>query len=133
MLDLHCRVGCFLSCCVGVSHCGGLSCSGVQTLGCVGFSSCSIWALEHRFNSCATQAYSQACGIFLDQGSNLCLLYCQADSLPLSHQGSPVYSFLFINRVAKLFCFSVFGKFTPHLPTKSLVGPCKHLNLKHNI
>ena len=30
-----------------------------------------------------------ACGIFLDQGSNPCLLHWQADSLPLSHQGSP--------------------------------------------
>ena len=28
-------------------------------------------------------------GIFPTQGSNPCLLYCQADSLPLSHQGSP--------------------------------------------
>ena len=32
---------------------------------------------------------SEACGIFLDQGSNPCLLHRQADSLPLSHQGSP--------------------------------------------
>ena len=31
-----------------------------------------------------------ACGIFLDQGLNLCLLHWQANSLPLSHQGSPV-------------------------------------------
>ena len=30
-----------------------------------------------------------ACGIFQGQGSNLCLLHWQADSLPLSHQGSP--------------------------------------------
>ena len=30
------------------------------------------------------------CGILLDQGSNLCLLHWQADSLPLSRQGSPV-------------------------------------------
>ena len=38
-----------------------------------------------------------ACGIFLDQGLNLCLLYWQADSLPLSHQGSPIqYLFLLI-------------------------------------
>ena len=29
-----------------------------------------------------------ACGIFPDQGSNLCLPHWQADSLPLSHQGS---------------------------------------------
>ena len=28
-------------------------------------------------------------GIFLTQGSNLCLLHWQADSLLLSHQGSP--------------------------------------------
>ena len=37
------------------------------------------------------------CEIFLDQGLNLCLLYWQADSLPLSHQGSPIqYLFLLI-------------------------------------
>ena len=35
-----------------------------------------------------------ACGIFLDQGSNLCLLHWQADSLPLGHQGSPASSFV---------------------------------------
>ena len=32
---------------------------------------------------------SKACGIFPDQGLNPCLLHWQADSLPLSHQGSP--------------------------------------------
>ena len=32
---------------------------------------------------------STACGIFPNQGSNPCLLYWQADSLPLSYQGSP--------------------------------------------
>ena len=31
-------------------------------------------------------------GIFPTQGSNLCLLHWQAHSLPLSHQGSPLYS-----------------------------------------
>ena len=30
-----------------------------------------------------------ACGIFLDQVSNLCLLHWQVDSLPLSHEESP--------------------------------------------
>ena len=29
-------------------------------------------------------------GIFLTQGSNPCLLHWQVDSLPLSHQGSPL-------------------------------------------
>ena len=33
---------------------------------------------------------SVACGIFLDQGLNPCLQHWQADSLPLSHQGSPL-------------------------------------------
>ena len=33
-------------------------------------------------------SYSKACGIFLDQGSNPCLLPWQADSLLLSHQGN---------------------------------------------
>ena len=37
---------------------------------------------------------SMACGIFLDQGSNPCLLHWLADSLTLSPQGSPVFSFL---------------------------------------
>ena len=30
-----------------------------------------------------------ACGIFLDQGLNLCSLHWQVDSYPLSHKGSP--------------------------------------------
>ena len=34
------------------------------------------------------------CGILLDQGSNLCLLHWQADSLPLSRQGSPNFTLL---------------------------------------
>ena len=42
---------------------------------------------------------SQACGIFLDQRSNLCFLHRQANSLPLNHQGSlkPVLFFIIIN------------------------------------
>ena len=32
---------------------------------------------------------SAAHGIFLDQGSNLCLLHRQVDSFPRSHQGTP--------------------------------------------
>ena len=34
--------------------------------------------------------------IFLDQGSNLCLLHWQVDSSPLSHKGSPSVDFLMI-------------------------------------
>ena len=40
-------------------------------------------------NSCAWLRCPTACGIFPDQGWNLCLLHWQADSLPLRHQGSP--------------------------------------------
>ena len=39
---------------------------------------------------------STACGIFLDQGSNPCLLNWQVDSLPMTHQGSLVVQFFFI-------------------------------------
>ena len=41
-----------------------------------------VQKLEHRLGC------SEACGIFPDQGLNPCLLHWQADSLPLSHQGS---------------------------------------------
>ena len=34
---------------------------------------------------------SEVCKIFLDQGSNPCLLHWQADSLPLNHQGSLIF------------------------------------------
>ena len=37
---------------------------------------------------------SAACGIFPDQGPNPRPLHWQADSQPLRHQGSPIYSFL---------------------------------------
>ena len=59
-----------------------------------GFSSCGSWALEHRLNSCGIRlSHSAACGIFPDQGSNSRPLHWQADSLPLSHWGSPVSLF----------------------------------------
>ena len=40
---------------------------------------------------------SAACGIFPDQGSNLCPLHWQADSQALRHQGSPL-GFFFLSR-----------------------------------
>ena len=43
---------------------------------------------------------SVACGIFPDQGSSLCLLHWQADSVPLSHQGNPLFHFLSVSTVA---------------------------------
>ena len=43
---------------------------------------------------------SGTCGILLDQGSNLCLLHCKANCLPLNYQGCPscsVFKNEFIN------------------------------------
>ena len=36
--------------------CGGLSCCKKWTVGCVGFTACGSWTLEHWFNSCGIQA-----------------------------------------------------------------------------
>ena len=40
---------------------------------------------------------SEACGIFLNQGSNLCLLHWHVDSLPLGHWESPQVNFSYEN------------------------------------
>ena len=89
-----------LLCCVGSSLVAAIG--GSSSLLCAGFSlrrPFSLWSMgsvvvAYRL-SCST-----ACGIFLDQGSNPCLLHWQADSLPPSHQGSPNQGFL--SRVAVL-------------------------------
>ena len=72
------------------SHLSSFSRCGAQALGHASFSSCSSQnlVLVHRF-SC-----SVAYGIFLDKGSNPCLLHWQKDSLPLIHQGDPTLCFL---------------------------------------
>ena len=85
-----------LSSCVGwTSQCSGFSSCGAWTLEHVGFSSCSSRALEHRLHC------PEASRIFLDQGLNPCRLHWQMDSLPLSHQGSPIFSFLVKVKVAQ--------------------------------
>ena len=84
-LGLHCCMPAFsscsdwgpLSCCsVLVSHPGGFSCRRPGALGCAA----SIVVAD---GLCCPSA----CGIFLE-GSNPHPLHWQADSLPLSHQGS---------------------------------------------
>ena len=84
-LGLHCCMPAFsscsdwgpLSCCsVLVSHPGGFSCCRAGALGCA------------ASRVVADRLYCPlACGIFLE-GSNPHPLHWQADSLPLSHQGS---------------------------------------------
>ena len=84
---------------VGASRCGGLSCCGAWARGCAGFSSCNGGSVvvAPRLESAGSVVVAQglscsmACGIFLDQGSNLCLLHYWSDSLPLSQQGNPVW------------------------------------------
>ena len=48
-------------------------------------------------------------GIFLTQGSNLCLLYWQVDSLLLSHLGSPTLHILFPNYLQYSISLSLTG------------------------
>ena len=102
VLGLHCCVRAFS----GLGEQGPLSGCGVGASHCSGFSRCSaralgMWAsvvVVHGLSSWGTQASVVmvhglscflACGIFLDQGSNLCPLHLQVDSYPLYHQGSP--------------------------------------------
>ena len=79
--------GLLTSCGAWASHCGDLSCCGVQALDSSGFSSCGPQAqycgseaLKYKLNSCGAQAqFLCTMGIFPDQGSNLCLTHWQAD------------------------------------------------------
>ena len=133
---LSCAGSLFL--CRLFSSCGqwGLSSNwGVRSSHCGGFSCCRSWALGMQpsvvaacgFSRCAPRLLStgsvvvvllssgisclETCGIFLAQGSNLCLLHWQVNSLPLSHQGSPivifVHSFIFIIFLLSIFCHSL--------------------------
>ena len=83
----------------------------------------------HRLES--TGSAAPKCELFADQESNLCPLHWQADSLPLSHQGSPHLHFkicvfvffccpppLFILNVCvlwKIFIFSILVLVMLHL------------------
>ena len=109
-----------LRCCAGslqLQHTGDSSSCSVQASHIVAFSRCGAWILGHLCFSgfghvgsvlaprlwgadsiVVAQGFScsQARGIFLDEGLNPCLLYWQADSLLLSHQGSPIMFCLFV-------------------------------------
>ena len=70
--------------CAQASHYRGFSCCGAWAPGCAGLCNCSMRSIVVARGPTSLRA----CGIFLDQGSNLCLLYWKVDSLPLSPQGS---------------------------------------------
>ena len=69
------------------SWCAGLSLSQPLLLRSTG-SRCEGSVIVAHGPSC-----SAACGIFPNQGLNLCPLHWQADSQPLRHQGSPTNDF----------------------------------------
>ena len=82
-----------LHCCAGVSLVGasrGFSLVAVLRLH-------NWWLLLWRTCSVVVPhglSCSMTCGIFLNPGWKLCLLLWRANSLPLSHQGSPCVVFL---------------------------------------
>ena len=95
MLSLRCCTWAFFSCgkrrlpsiCgARVSHFSDFCCR-AQAQEHVGFSSCSLLAQQVQLTGSVVVAQRLncpvACEIFLDQGSNLCSLYWQIDSLPL--------------------------------------------------
>ena len=49
-----------------------------------------LWGMRASVVVAHWLSFPEACTIFPDQGLNLCLLQWQADSLSLSHQGSPI-------------------------------------------
>ena len=57
------------------------------------------WSLGSRSLDSVVVAHrltcSVECGIFPDQGSNLCPLHWQVDSYPVDHEGSPTVGFLY--------------------------------------
>ena len=97
----------FIKSCLFLSLLGLRCCSGFSLLAVSGGDSlAAIHSLlvavtsfleEHRLQSTGSivvvgrLSFSKACGIFLDQGSNPCLLHWQADTLPLSHQETPQF------------------------------------------
>ena len=82
------QAGATLCCGAWASRCSGFSCCGAWALGtwasvvaACGLSSCGSQALQCRLSSCgAWVSCPVACGIFPDQGSNLCPLPWQAYS-----------------------------------------------------
>ena len=56
LLGAFSSCGAWASHCNGFFHCSGFSCCRARALGSVDFRSCGSRALEHRFNSCGSQA-----------------------------------------------------------------------------
>ena len=89
VLGLRCSTRAFSSC----------RAQGLLFLQCVGFSLMwlLLWSTDSWREGSIVVAHElscpAACGIFLDQGLNLCPLHWQVNSYPLHHQGSPYIFF----------------------------------------
>ena len=82
--------GLLSGCGVQPSHCSGFSRGGAQALGHVDqyLSLLSSRPLGQKSWHMGLVVLRHICRIFPEQGSNLCVLHWQVDSLPLSPQGS---------------------------------------------
>ena len=70
-----------------------------------GLTSCSSQVLEHRLSSCGTGlSCHMASGIFLDQGSNPCLLRWQVDSLPGKPSANILAPFVLCEKFSCVHC-----------------------------
>ena len=89
--------GLLSSCDVQASRCGGFSRCGARALELVDLIAVApgIWSTGSVIVVAQGLSSFEAWWIFPGQGLNLCLLHWQADSSPLSHQGSPVRFFFF--------------------------------------
>ena len=103
------------------SRCTGLSVSRPLPLRSTGSRHAGSVVVAHG-PSCST-----ACGIFPDQGLNLCPLHWQADSQPLCHQGSPL-SFFNIICIMEI-CFQ--ANFCFNLAVAGLSCSTRDLQLRH--
>ena len=116
------------------------------------FSGCGLEVLECRLRSCVHQlSCPAACGIYPDQGLNLCPLHWQVDSYLLHHQGSPIVIFNFffilmykiyqswtiwkITRSDTVYCYCVFKleKKKNYKPILTLAVTNAHIYEKKNM
>ena len=95
MLGLRCCTGFSLavasSCGAQASHCGDLSCFRARA----GVHEASVAAAPGSGAGAHRLSCPEVCGILPDQELNLHLMHWQASSLPLSHQGSPLFCKLY--------------------------------------
>ena len=100
MPGLHCCPGFSLAAASGgyslVALCGLLIVAASLVEVACGLNSCCSGSSRVKGSAAVPHGLScsTACGIFPDQGSNLCLLHWQVDSLSLSHEGSFRANFL---------------------------------------